>query len=281
MRDMADKIKSECSSSQHGFSYFHGVSVGRSVAVSHIDKDLFSVFVLLDGEMEYIIEGKRLCLSPKDMLLVGNNELHRSVFKEEQHCEYILLMVNLDFFIKHNCTDLSEMFFHRREGTGNVIKAREVLDSGLFDIVGRLDGYTKDETPNPVVVSSVIIELLYNLDRRIAKSERQYYKQGKVKEIIDYINGHFTEKLSLEMVANHFYLTRQYLCRLFKQATGFTVNHYIAYKRIVLVRELHLDGMPLSHACEKAGFGDYSAFYRAYFKIMNQSPRRSMSESSL
>ena len=277
---MADRISNECRSAQHGFSFVHGVNLGENVSVSHIDKDLFSVFILLDGEIDYIIEGNHLRLFPKDMLFVGNNELHRSVFKEGHACEYILLMVNLDFFIKHNCTELSEMFFNRLRGADNVLKADCVLTSGLYDIIKRLDGYTKEEKPNLAVVSSVIIELLYNLDRRVAKSGKQHYKQEKIREIIDYINNHFTEKLSLENVAARFYLTRQYLCRLFKQSTGFTVNKYIAYKRIVLVRELHLGGMPLSEACEKAGFGDYSAFYRAHYKIMNESPRRGISETT-
>ena len=29
------------------------------------------------------------------------------------------------------------------------------------------------------------------------------------------------------------------------------------------------------------GFGDYSAFYRAYYKIMNEPPREGISKSSL
>ena len=275
---MADRISNECSSSQHGFSFVHSVSLGESVSASHIDKDLFSIFILLDGEIDYIVEGKRIHLFPKDMLLVGNNEIHQSIFKKGLECEYVLLMVNLDFFIKHNCTDLSDIFFNRSD---NIIRADRVLDSGIYDIIKRLDVYTKEENPNLVVVSSVIIELLYNLDRQVAKTGKQHYKQEKIKDIIEYINNHLTEKISLENIANHFYLTRQYLCRLFKQSTGFTVNKYISYKRIVLVRELHLGGMPLSLACEKAGFGDYSAFYRAYYKIMNAPPREDISKSSL
>ena len=275
---MADRISNECQSSQHGFSFIHSVSLGESVSASHIDKDLFSIFILLDGEIDYIVEGKRIHLLPKDMLLVGNNEIHQSIFKKGLECEYVLLMVNLDFFIKHNCTDLSDIFFNRSD---NIIRADRVIESGIYDIIKRLDGYTKEKNPNLVVVSSVIIELLYNLDRQVAKTGKQHYKQEKIKDIVEYINNHLTEKISLEDIANHFYLTRQYLCRLFKQGTGFTVNKYISYKRIVLVRELHLGGIPLSLACEKAGFGDYSAFYRAYYKIMNAPPREDISKSSL
>lgn len=278
---MADKVRIECSSSQHGFSFDHNISYGESVSVPHIDRDLFSVFILLDGEIDYIIEGNRCSLSPKDMLLVGNNELHRSIFKQGLCCEYILLMINLDFFIKHNCTDLSEIFFNRTRGSGNKIEGKRVVETGLFDIVQRLDHYTKETPPNLVVVSSVIIELLYNLNRQSIKSNKQNYGQEKVKKIIEYINDHLTEDISLKDISSHFYFTKEYLCKIFKQGTGFTVNKYISYKRIVLVRELHLGGIPLSVACEKAGFNDYSAFYRTYSKIMHESPRQGLSKSSL
>ncbi len=275
---MEEKISKECRSAQHGFSYIHSISHGENVSASHIDKDLFSVFILLDGEIDYIIEGKRLHLSPKDMLLVGNNELHQSIFKKGLECEYILLMLNLDFFIKHNCTELSDIFFNLAHGSDNIIKGERVVESGIYNIVNRLDSYAGEENPNLVVVSSVIIELLYNLDRQVTKSGKQNFKQERIKDIIEYINANLTEKISLEDIAARFYLTRQYLCRLFKQSTGFTVNKYISYKRIVLVRELHLGGMPLSIACERAGFGDYSAFYRAYSKIIHEPPHKSISQ---
>lgn len=268
----------ELVSKQQGFTYIHNVSYGENVSTSHIDKELFSVIVLLNGELDYIIEGKRIHLQPQDILLVGNNELHRSIFKEGLECEYILLMVNIDFFVKHNCTELSDIFINRALGSNNTISHDKVLSSGLFDVSKRLDNYASEENPNLVVVSSVIIELLYNLDKQVKKADKSTLKQNKIKEIINYINEHLTEKISLETIANHFYMAREYLCKLFKQSTGFTVNKYIAYKRIVLVREYNLEGMSLSLACEKVGFNDYSAFYRAYQKIMNESPSQGMSK---
>ncbi len=278
---MKNFIKVECSSNQQGFAFIHTVNHGENVSVSHVDRDLFSVFILLDGEIDFIIEGKRFHLLPKDILLVGNNELHRSVFKKELDCEYALLTLNLDFFVKHNCTEFSEMFFNRALGTNNIITHDRVQASGLMDIVKRIDKYAKEDTPNVVVIRGVIIELLYNLDQQVAKSERTGCKQEKIKEIIEYINDNLSKKITLEDIASHFYLTRQYLCKLFKQSTGFTVNKYISYKRIVLVREYHFKGLPLNLACEKVGFSDYSAFYRAYHKIMDESPSQGMSKINI
>ena len=274
---MADFIECSCNSSRHGFSYIHSGTHEESSLESHIDKDLFSIFILLDGEIDYIVDGTQLNIKEKDLLLVGNNELHRRVLRENTTCEYILLMVNLDFFIKNNCTDFSDVVFKRVLGSSNIIPAEKVVESGLFEVIQRLDRYAREEPANLTVVCSVMIELFYHLNRLVTKSNRNDFKYETIKEIIEYINEHLSEELSLDDIAKHFYLSVEYLCRLFKRNTGFTVNQYIVYKRVMLTKEFYLKGIPLMRACEKAGFGDYSTFYRAYKKIMNESPRKSLS----
>lgn len=267
----------ECYSKEHGFSYIHAVSRGSNTSVSHVDKDLFSIFLLLDGNLDYIIEGKTVHVTPNDIILVGNNETHYSVAKNGNMCDYILLMVNLEFFIKNNCAEFDDMVFNRALGSDNIIGAEKVLSSGIFDIFKRLDSYAKEQPVCLSVLNSVIVELLYNLNRQVEKSNKPNFKYEKIKNILTYINSNLSEDLSLDDIAAKFFLTKQHLCKIFKENTGFSVNKYISYKRVVMVRELYLKGKSLSQACSEAGFNDYSAFYRAYSKIMHESPRKSLS----
>lgn len=275
---MSTVLNCECFSKEHGFSYIHAVSQGDNTSVSHIDKDLFSVFLLLEGSLDYVIEGKIVHVTPKDVILVGNNELHYSIVKNGNMCNYILLMINLEFFIKNNCTEFDDMVFNRTLGSDNIIDAEKVLNSGIFDIFKRLDSYAQEQPVCLTVLNSVIIELLYNLNRQVEKTNNSNYKHEKIKNILTYINSNLNEDLSLDDIAAKFFLTKQHLCKIFKENTGFTVNKYISYKRIVVVRELYLKGMSLSQACSEAGFNDYSAFYRAYSKIMHESPCKSLSK---
>lgn len=276
---MENDFCAECYSRPYGFSYIHYKGKGDNSS-AHTDKDLFSVFMLIDGEVDYDIEGKRIHISPNDILLVGNNELHRSIINRRKNCEYLLLMINLDFFIKNNCTGFSEMVFNRSLGDNNVISAKTVADYKIADIFLRLDGYCKEKPPELAVVNSVIIELLYNLNKHVVKSGEADYRQAKINDIISFINDNITERLSLDDIAKQFFLTKQYLCKLFKKNTGYTINKYIAYKRIVLVKEAYFNGCNLSQACYKAGFNDYSSFYRAYSKITDESPRKNLSQKN-
>lgn len=272
---MTEKFLRECTDRQYGFSCLH-YSGRINNSDLHVDKDLFSIFMPIKGEITYDVEGKLIDIKPKDILLIGNNELHRCISSQNKTCEYILLMVDLDFFIKNNCTRFSDMVFNRSLGDNNVIPGEITEKHRIFDIFMRLDNYCSEDPPELAVVNSVIIELLYNLNKHVVKSGKINYNQPKINDIIEYINENITEDLSLDKIAKKFFLTKQYLCKIFKKNTGYTINKYISYRRIVLVREAYFGGMSLSEACYKAGFNDYSSFYRAYSKIANESPRKDL-----
>ncbi len=278
---MEELLLRECTSAEHGFSYIHKVGTNNNSSSPHIDKDIFAAFMLLDGDIDFVIEGKRTALKPYDVMILNNNELHHSLVKENSKIDFILLTINLDFFLKNECIDFSDMVFNRMIGTNNVIPADTVIKSGINDIFSKLEKYTSEENVCITVVKSVIIELLYNINKQTAKANVTKRGYTKIKDVLQYINDHLTEQNSLETIANEFFFTKQYLCRFFKEQTGFTIKKYISYKRIVLMRELCSKGMSLSEACTKAGFNSYSSFYRTYSKIMNEAPKNNLTNFKL
>ena len=65
------------------------------------------------------------------------------------------------------------------------------------------------------------------------------------------------------MPAFHFYLSSSYLCRIFKDSTGTTINQYITAKRISRAKVLLAEGHPVAEDSSLCGFGDYSNFLPA------------------
>ena len=274
-----DDLFFECGSHDLGFSYIHKTQEYNKKESNppHTHKDLFEIFMLINGDVDYVIEGNRFHVNPYDIVLVNNDELHRSVVNNNSTYEFVLLSINLDFFVKNNCNDFTDMIFNRKSGSNNIIPAETVISSGLYDIYTNLEKYTHEDPVCLTVVKSIIIEFLYNLNKQVIKTSDSNYNQKNIKNIIQYINEHLTENLSLDVIANHFFLTKPYLCKTFKANTGFTIKNYVSYKRIVLVRELYSSGMTISGACIQAGFNDYSSFYRTFTKIMHEPPKKNLS----
>ena len=97
-------------------------------------------------------------------------------------------------------------------------------------------------------------------------------KEGQVQEIIRYINQNLSAPLTLEGLARTFYMSKNHLTAVFKRATGTTVARYILYKRMAIVRKELAMGVPAAEAASRAGFGDYSSFFRAYKKMFGCAP---------
>lgn len=67
-------------------------------------------------------------------------------------------------------------------------------------------------------------------------------------------------------------MSKNHLTAVFKRATGTTVAKYIQYKRMAMVQGWLAAGVPAAEAAAKAGFGDYSSFFRAYKKMFGCAP---------
>lgn len=84
--------------------------------------------------------------------------------------------------------------------------------------------------------------------------------------IIAYIEDHFHEKLIMCEVAKQFYVSERSISSLFRKRLGTTFNQFLTQRRLIAAKSLILEGLPMDIAAERAGFANYSTFYRAFRK---------------
>ena len=53
-----------------------------------------------------------------------------------------------------------------------------------------------------------------------------------IAKLVDYINNHLSEDLSLGVLAQEVSYSEYYICRIFKKVTNYTLTNYIVEKRI-------------------------------------------------
>ena len=88
----------------------------------------------------------------------------------------------------------------------------------------------------------------------------------------EYINAHFRESLSVNGLAQMFFMDRNTMTRQFKRIVGMTPGDYIRRKRLESAHQLIRQGYSVQHAGFSSGFSDYSAFYRAFRRQYGLSP---------
>ena len=229
--------------------------------------------MFLEGDSNYVVEEKTYHLVPEDIIIIRKHEMHRVCHNSLTKYHSFVLWVSPDFFQAHGCADYEAAFLGERFSSSNKINAEVVHSSGLYDAIERLKKYSQNGTvkDSPVVYSS-IVEILY-LINNISSFEEADSVALPVKPIIDYINHHFTSEIRLDTLCDLFFISKYHLCRIFKQATGLTVQNYIRRKRLAFAMERKREGQSLTEAAIAAGFNDYSSFYRAYVKEYHQSPQ--------
>ena len=100
------------------------------------------------------------------------------------------------------------------------------------------------------------------------------YKRSMLSVRIEqYINAHFSEKLSVDDLATRFFLSKNALYRLFHDEFHMTVNEYITQIRLVRAQQLLKDpALELTQVSAMCGFSDYNYFIRVFKKQFHTTP---------
>lgn len=96
--------------------------------------------------------------------------------------------------------------------------------------------------------------------------------QKTINEMISYINAHLTEPFTLEQMASHFYINKDYMARIFKEHTHASIGHYISVRRAGMAQQFLDSGMTVTQVQEKMGFTSYAYFFRFFKKMTGISP---------
>lgn len=226
--------------------------------------DEYEIFMFIEGDSRYIVEDKVYTLEPGDVLIIRKHEMHRIFHNSQTKYDRFVIMVSPQFFIEKNCIEYEEAFLENMKHKGNKIDSRTVYSSGLYDAIMRLKKYSHDFTCcySPVT-DSVIVEILYIINKTVSFSNPDL-KNSQVMNVISYINSNYTQEISLDSLAEKFFISKYHLCRIFREATGHTIHSYIRSKRLIYASELIKNGKNMTEAAMLSGFKNYSSFYRAY-----------------
>ena len=98
-------------------------------------------------------------------------------------------------------------------------------------------------------------------------------KNHEIDELAKYIRSNFSYDLSLEFLAKHMNLSREYLSRYFKKYMGKTISEYLLEVRIEKAKQmLRTTTNSISDICEYCGYASISNFQKAFKKVTGVSP---------
>ena len=243
--------------------------------------DFYEVYFLISGDVTYTIESRQYRIMPGDILLISPKELHQICIRPEMSdYERYVLWVDPALLqrLSTEHSDLTKNLNPTSPAHSNLLRTKPEQASQLKRMFDQLweecgvESYGSDLLQNALLVQLLVtINRLAGTDGR--HLEEVTHSSRAVAEVIDYVNLHYGESLSLEQLADLVYVSKYHLSHEFNRLVGTSVYRYIQKKRLLIARQLLSQGKRPNEIYSSCGFGDYAGFYRAFRNEYGISPR--------
>ena len=249
------------------FKFFH-IKSHEKFDIPYHYHDFHKLVLILSGKTKYYIEGREYELLPFDFVIVNRFLIHKPEALEKDIYDRIILYLSDDFLSKYNLLDA---FIKSKEIGSSVVRLPGDVSASIFDQFMQIEEDIKNEDTEyagELITRIDVLKALISFNKACIaedfgfKPEARYNR--KVIEIITYINDNLGKDLSIDLLADRFYMSKYHMMRIIKNETGYSIHQYISEKRILLSRNLIMSGMPATSACLECGFKDYSSFSRAF-----------------
>ena len=234
---------------------------------------IYEILYFIAGEIQYYLEDVSYSLVPGDILIIPPSTMHRPVLIAKD-CVYTRMVMEMaPDYCRRLMQRVPDCFLWTNTRPCRVSVSTLGAEEFTRNIQ-RLMELPKD-TRGILERDSICTLMLLQFDRALRENlAGEDSPPQQIHEILRYINAHFTQPLSLDDIAERFFLSKFYLLRQFKNYTNCTIHDYILTKRILLAKALLRDGMLPGEVGENCGFSSYASFYQAFHKRTGVSPSR-------
>ncbi len=255
------------------YSFSHSKTRTASQSYMIHAHPFYELYYFVRGEVDYLLSGVERQLKPGTMLLILPNEFHGAKVNSTAVYERWTLHFDPEMLGEAH----RELLQEATAGAPALRFLGDAADWGLEDAFAVYDGLTGMEEALqqrliPVFTAALLGRLLM---RRSSLPQRPDARPSNVvTQVAGYLNEHFTERVTLDSLAEKYFISKSHLNLTFRKAMGVTVMEYLTRKRVAYAHQLLASGLPATQTAAAAGFGDYTSFYRNYVRRFGRSPNR-------
>lgn len=246
----------------------------------------------LENDYTVIAGQETYHLCPGDIFIIPGGELHHLIAPPSGRRLIFLFEFNLLSRIKgfsYLTSYLSQPVLINRSSC-RPIYAEEA------DIISQLcRDYFQNDNLREMMIYSKLLAFFVNYARyRMSMEEESAYSLStetrqkdlmeKLNAVLNYLDEHFAEDLTLEKAADVAGFSKFHFSRLFKQCSGYNFYDYLCYKRIKSAEMLlSKPGISITEVALQSGFSSLSTFNRTFKKLKGCTPTeyRSLYSSQL
>lgn len=203
-----------------------------------------------------------------ETIVVNSNELHS--FEADNDIDYICVIINPAIFDDVNCKN-------------TILESKIPKDEFITSAFSRIyNEYEKNSVCSDMIIKGEIYLLMAYLIKNhtsVHLSQSEYNTRinriEKINSFLDYIHKNYNRPLTTSDLANKWYITESYLCKIFKHSVGISVLEYLnsfrIYKAAILLKNTDED---ISEIARSVGFDNLNYFDRIFKRYKGTSPKK-------
>ena len=228
--------------------YFTHNQFQPRIEIKHEKISFYDLTFLLDGQMDWKINGKSYLVKAGDVFLLKKDSFRER--KAFENCHYY----SFNFF----CDDDVDLPPLIQEGLTNEIR---LLLSACDEIHSQL---LDSNEPLEYILKALLAILINNLKTKNSPQIVQVIKR--------YIAQHLHEPLHLETITDATFFSTVHCSSVFKRETGKSIIDYALDEKINTAKQYIFQGIPLKQIATLLGFNDYNYFSRIFKKRAGITP---------
>jgi AraC family transcriptional regulator of arabinose operon len=227
----------------------------------------FLFFTVTEGCGELTYEGKTYVLKKGDCIFIDcRKEYIQSTGRQLWSLAWI-------HFYGPNMTAIYDKYLER----GGRVVFHPVYISEYLALHQRIFALAKsDDHIRDMKINSELDQLLVLLMSESwnpKKVKGTNLKKQNVLPIKEYLDVHYQEKISLDFLAEHFFISKYYLTRVFKEQFGTSINSYLMNRRVTRAKfMLRFSGEKIEAIGYTCGLGAPHYFSRIFKQMEGTSP---------
>lgn len=171
-------------------------------------------------------------------MLTRPGELHTIFFQSEKPYERIFMQIHPDFIPEF---DLFDKINSSPMGEDNRLPSDIVQSFGLYDYFKKVEHYILNRVPeSDAMIKSYFLQFLvavnHALDNTVLPIKPT--NNNRIDDIIDYLTDNISADITLDFLAEKFFINKYYMCHTFKKQTGITIKEFMNTRKITKAKQM-------------------------------------------
>ena len=226
----------------------------------------YELYLLLDGAAEFISDHGRHPLSHYQLVVIPPNEYHRFLVEDTTNYRRCVLALDPDFL----GDDVLATALQEKEIL-SLTPDHRIVQQFLY-LTEQLGAQSEEDFRFVLSAAATDIAFLIKQHADTTAQPAQGFRHSLSPAVMEFVNRHYKRPLSLQDIADEFYLSVSAVSHLFKEDFGVSIKKYITEKQMNEIRRRLQQGGKPQELSQEFGFSNYSTFYRSYFRYFGTAP---------